>query len=90
MKTFKHAESTDDAQEKQARSYELVFAENSEFINSKFRAHFVNRKSNVDILKLLLNHLITISNGFKPIADAELCPGILVRRSGEVVFDVNL
>jgi hypothetical protein len=46
MKTFKHAESTEDAQEKQARSYELVFAENSEFVNSKFRTHFVNRKSN--------------------------------------------
>jgi hypothetical protein len=39
IETFNHAESTGDAQEKQARSYELAFAKNKDFVNSKFRAH---------------------------------------------------
>jgi hypothetical protein len=37
--TFNHAESTDDAQEKQARNYELAFVENNKFVNSKFGTH---------------------------------------------------
>jgi hypothetical protein len=37
--TFNHADSTGDAQEKQARSYKLAFAENKKCVNSKFRAH---------------------------------------------------
>jgi hypothetical protein len=36
IETFNHAESTADAQEKQARSYELGFAENKKLVNSKF------------------------------------------------------
>jgi len=40
IETFNHGKSTDDAQEKQARSYELAFTENSKFVNSKSRAHF--------------------------------------------------
>jgi hypothetical protein len=39
IETFNHAESTGDGQEKQARSYELAFAEKKKFINSKFRVH---------------------------------------------------
>ncbi len=39
IETFNHAESTGDAQEKQARSYEPVFAEKKKFVNSKFGAH---------------------------------------------------
>jgi hypothetical protein len=39
IETFNHAESIVDAQEKQARSYELAFAGNKKFINSKFGAH---------------------------------------------------
>ncbi len=39
IETFSQAESTDDAQEEQTRSYELVFAENMKFVNSKFEAH---------------------------------------------------
>jgi hypothetical protein len=35
IKTFNLAESTGDAQEKQARSYELAFAENKKLVNSK-------------------------------------------------------
>jgi hypothetical protein len=34
--TFNDAESTCDPQEKQARGYELAFAENKKFVNSKF------------------------------------------------------
>jgi hypothetical protein len=37
--TFNHADSTGDAQEKQACSYKLAFAENRKFVNSKFGAH---------------------------------------------------
>jgi hypothetical protein len=40
IKTFNHAESTGDTQEKQARSYEIAFAENKKCVNSKFGAHF--------------------------------------------------
>jgi hypothetical protein len=36
-----HAESTGDAQEKSARSYELEIASNKKSVNSKFGAHFV-------------------------------------------------
>jgi hypothetical protein len=39
IETFNHAESTGNAQEKQARSYESAFAENKKFVNSKFGAH---------------------------------------------------
>jgi hypothetical protein len=39
IETFNHAESTGDAQEKQARSYGLAFAENKTFLNCKFGAH---------------------------------------------------
>jgi hypothetical protein len=39
IETFNHADSTDDTQEKETRSYELAFAENKKFINSKFGAH---------------------------------------------------
>jgi hypothetical protein len=39
IETFNRAESTGDAQEKKARSYELAFAENKKFVNSKFGAH---------------------------------------------------
>jgi len=39
IETFNHAQSTYDAQEKQARSYELKFTENSKFVNSKSRTH---------------------------------------------------
>jgi hypothetical protein len=39
MWTLNHAESTRDAQEKQARSDELAFTENNKFVNSKFGAH---------------------------------------------------
>ena len=39
--TFNHADSTDDAQEKQACSYKLAFAENKKFVNSKFGAHLL-------------------------------------------------
>jgi hypothetical protein len=38
IETFNHAVSTGDAQEKQARSYELAFARNKKFLNSKFEA----------------------------------------------------
>ncbi len=39
IENFNRTESTGDAQEKQARSYELAFAENKKFVNSKFGAH---------------------------------------------------
>ncbi len=39
IETFNHAESHVDAQEKQARSYELVFVEEKKSVNSKFGAH---------------------------------------------------
>jgi hypothetical protein len=39
IETFNHAESTSDAQEEQARSNELAFAENKKVVNSKFGAH---------------------------------------------------
>jgi hypothetical protein len=39
IETFNHAESTSDAQGKQACSYELAFTESKKFINSKFGAH---------------------------------------------------
>jgi hypothetical protein len=42
IETFNHAVSTDDAQEKQARSYELAFVGNKKFVNSKFEAHHLN------------------------------------------------
>jgi hypothetical protein len=38
IETFNHAESTGNAQEKQARSYEPAFAENKKVVNSKFGA----------------------------------------------------
>jgi hypothetical protein len=34
IETFNHVESTGDAQEKQARSYELAFVENKKFVDS--------------------------------------------------------
>jgi hypothetical protein len=40
IETFNHADSTGDAQEKQARNYELAFGESKEFVNSKCGAHF--------------------------------------------------
>ncbi len=40
IKSANNAESTDDAQEKSAPSYELEFAPNSKSVNSKFGAHF--------------------------------------------------
>ncbi len=46
IETFNHAESTGDAQEKKARSYELAFAENKKFVNSKFGAHLFFNLSN--------------------------------------------
>ncbi len=39
IETCNHAESTDDAQEKQARNYELAFVENNKSVNCKFGAH---------------------------------------------------
>jgi hypothetical protein len=39
IETFNHAKSTDDAQERQASSYELPLAKNKKFVNSKFGAH---------------------------------------------------
>ncbi len=39
IETFNHAEPIRNAQEKQARSYGLAFAENKKFVNSKFGAH---------------------------------------------------
>jgi hypothetical protein len=39
IETFNHAESTGVAKEKQARSYELAFAENKKLVNPKFGAH---------------------------------------------------
>jgi hypothetical protein len=39
IETFNHAQSNGVAQEKQARSYELAFAENKKFVNSKFGPH---------------------------------------------------
>jgi hypothetical protein len=39
LETFNRADSTVDAQEKQARSYKLAFAENKKCINCKFGAH---------------------------------------------------
>ncbi len=39
IKIFNHAESTGDAQEKHACSYELAFTENEKFVNSRFGAH---------------------------------------------------
>jgi hypothetical protein len=41
IETVNQAESTGDAQEKQARGYELAFAENKKCVNSKFGAHLV-------------------------------------------------
>jgi hypothetical protein len=62
IETLNHAESTGDAQEKQARSYELAFAENKKVVNSKFGAHLFNRicitneKNKEIILQQLLMH----------------------------------
>jgi hypothetical protein len=39
IETFNHAESTGDAQEKQAHSCELALAENKKFVDSRFGAH---------------------------------------------------
>jgi hypothetical protein len=38
IETFNHAKSTADAQNTQARGYELTFVENRKFLNSKFGA----------------------------------------------------
>jgi hypothetical protein len=53
IETFNHAESTGDAQEKQARSYELAFAENKKFVNSKFGAHLFNHNVPHQILMII-------------------------------------
>jgi hypothetical protein len=52
IETFNHAESTGDAQEKRARSYEPAFAEKKKFLNSKFGANLFLTHLNGDNILL--------------------------------------
>jgi hypothetical protein len=63
IETFNHAESTGDAKKKQAHSYELTFAENKKFVNSKFGAHLFKPFSTHCACRQML--FVSSSNGLQ-------------------------
>ncbi len=50
IETFNQAESTGDAQNTQARGYELTFVENKKFVNSKFGAPLFFIRYNIRVM----------------------------------------